>query len=182
MYDHTNNYDMSQRIGKGMIAGAWLVVLGGFTFFFNEWLEHQHNPNRVVASAVTTDGSREVFLRQNRAGHYVSTGYINGDEVEFLVDTGASDVAIPANVAERLDLPKGQPIRYQTANGTVTGYTTVIDRIELGDIVLHDVRAGITPASSSEEILLGMTFLRHLEFAQRGEMLTLRQPALAAGF
>ena len=100
--------------------------------------------------------------------------HINGRQVEFLLDTGATHVAVPASLAIDLGLTPGVPISYHTANGTVTGYTTIIDRVRLGNIELHDVRAGIMPDVSGE-ILLGMAFLKDLEFSQRGETLTLRQ-------
>lgn len=158
-----------------MIYASWLVILGLLTLYFHRWIDQQDRPNRQLASAVTVDGVREVSLQRNRVGHYVSPGFINGHQVEFLIDTGASDVAIPAPLAADLGLRRNTPIDYQTANGVVQGYTTVVERIELGDIVLHNVRAGITPATKTSEVLLGMSFLQDLEFTQRAGILTLRQ-------
>jgi aspartyl protease family protein len=62
-----------------------------------------------------------------------------------------------------------------TANGTIPVYLTTLDRIQIGKIVLYDVRASINPYMDEDEILLGMSFLRHLEFSQRDDQLILRQ-------
>ena len=84
----------SRKIGKGMIIAAWVMVLGLLTLYFGGVLERQHNPNKTVHSRVGDEGQNEVVLKRNKFGHYVTTGQVNGVPVEFLVDTGASDVAI----------------------------------------------------------------------------------------
>lgn len=165
----------SHRIGRWMIWGAWFVFLGMLTVFFNNMLEKQNNPNQYVMGSVTDSGVKEVVLTRNRNGHYLSAGFINGHAVVFLLDTGASDVAIPVDVAQRIGLQGRQPIRYQTANGTVTGLLTSLDSISVGNIELNNIRGGINPSMKDQHILLGMTFLKHLEFTQRGNQLILRQ-------
>jgi clan AA aspartic protease (TIGR02281 family) len=62
---------------------------------------------------------------------------INGEPVEFMLDTGATDVAIPADLAKRLKLEEGFGVTLSTANGLSQGYRTKIDRLQLGDIVLR---------------------------------------------
>jgi aspartyl protease family protein len=158
-----------------MIWAAWFLLIGMLTWFFNGVLEKQVNPNQNVLGSVTTEGVREVVLTRNRHGHYLSAGFINGHPVVFLLDTGASDVAIPANVAQRIGLTGSHPIRYQTANGPVTGFLTSLDSITLGNIELNNIRGGINPSMKDQHILLGMSFLKHLEFTQRGNQLILRQ-------
>lgn len=159
-----------------MIIAAWVLVIGLLALFFNNFLERERNPNRTVLSRVDSDGNTEVVLKRNRYGHYVMTGHINGEAVEFLVDTGASDVSVPGNMAMELGLKRGGPVRYQTANGTVTGFRTHIDRLELGGLVLRNVPASINPAYEDKDILLGMSVLKQLEFTQRGDTLILRIP------
>lgn len=165
----------TRRLGKGMVAAAWLLALGLLTLFFNNWLDSQRNPNQRPGIQVGQDGGHEVVLRRNRFGHYVANGYINAKEVEFLVDTGASDVAIPAGVARRLGLRPGRPVTYHTANGAVTAYRTTIDDLRLGSIQQRNVAASINPNMGGNSILLGMSFLKHLEFTQMNETLVLRQ-------
>ncbi len=164
-----------QRLGKYMIFAAWLLLLGLLTLLAQGWLERRDNPNRELAY-VDADGSAEVVLRRSRSGHYVAPGYINGEPVQFLLDTGATDVNIPAEVAERIGLEAGTPIRARTANGLITVYRTRLDTIRLGGIELHDVRASINPRMPGNTVLLGMSFMRDLELVQRGDTLTLRQP------
>lgn len=166
---------LSQRLGKGMTLVTWLLVLGLLTWLFDGWLDEARNPNQQVDSLITADGMREIVLQRNRAGHYVVTGSINGAPVEFLLDTGATEVSIPQAVAEGLGLQAGAPQSAQTANGVIVTYATLLDRIALGDIVLDDIRANINPHMGGEEVLLGMSFLKHIEFTQRGNTLTLRQ-------
>ena len=165
----------SGRIGFAMTVLAWIVVLGLLSALFGGWMEHLNNPNQQVRSEVRTDGVREVVLRQNRSGHYVATGAINGQKVTFLLDTGATSVSVPAKVAHRLGLRRGAPMRANTANGVITTYSTRLDEVRLGDIELNNVRADINPHMRSDDVLLGMSFLRQLEFTQRDRELTIRQ-------
>lgn len=159
-----------------MIWLAWLVFLGLLTWTFSAWLDHEENPNRSVVGRVTTDGLAEVRLQRNRRGHYLSAGAINGQSVTFLLDTGASDVNIPAGVAERLGLRAGAAMRARTANGSITVYSTRLDEVAIGPIRVRDVPASINPNMPGEQILLGMSVLKHLELLQRGDTLTLRAP------
>ena len=164
-----------QKIGRGMIILAWVALLVLLYFFFQSILDQQYNPNQEVTGRVEQSGVKEVLLERNRMGHYVATGAINGVSVTFLLDTGATDVAVPAAVAERLGLRGGPLVRSKTAAGTVDSYLVTLDRVALGPIAMSDVRASILPTMEGEEILLGMTFLKRLELVQRGNTLLLRQ-------
>jgi aspartyl protease family protein len=157
-----------------MIIAAWVLLLVLLTWFFNDRLDEQRNPNQQVHSAVALDGQPEIRLQRNRFGHYVATGFINGQAVEFMLDTGASDVSVPVPVAEELGLRKGQPVLYRTANGTIRAWQTVIEEIRLGELRIGPVRASINPGAQGDDILLGMSFLKQLDFSQQGNTLTLR--------
>lgn len=172
---HSADQTQTKRFGVWMVIGMWIIVLWLLTGFFSKLYEHEHNPNRNVATMVSSDGIREVVLQRNRKGHYVSSGAINGQSVTFMLDTGASDISIPARVAGRLGLKKGAPLYFNTANGTVIGYSTMLNSVSIGDITLNNVRASINPNVNDMDILLGMSFLKHVEFTQRGDTLTLRQ-------
>lgn len=170
-----NQPDPTQRIGKIMIYLAWLLLLGLLTLLFNQGLEQRNNPNRDLVSRVTTDGIREVVLQSNASGHYMAPGQINGRSVLFLVDTGASYISVPARLADYLDLERGPPLRSMTANGMITVFATVAERVAVGDIVLFDVPVTLNPRMESDVILLGMSFLKDLEVNQKQGILTLRQ-------
>ncbi len=86
-----------------------------------------------------------------------------------MLDTGASGVAIPEAVARRLGIPRGRAFQTQTAIGITTSYAANLESVSVGGIELHDIRAGITPGLHSEQVLLGMSFLKHIEFTQRGD-------------
>ncbi len=167
--------DSQRRLGVGMTIAMWIVLLGLLTLFFQDWNEQQRNPNQNPQTRTGADGVQELLLTRNRAGHYVASGSINGEAVVFMLDTGATDVAIPGPVAKRLRLKQGKAMIYQTANGPVRVYATVLDDVSLDNISLQGVRASINPAMHQQEVLLGMSFLKHLEFTQRGNTLTLRQ-------
>lgn len=158
-----------------MIGLAWILFLGLLTAWFSGWLDRQDNPNQTVTGSVDGSGQRQVVLRQNRGGHYVATGFINGSAVRFLLDTGATTVSVPSALAERLGLEQGPPARVSTANGVIITYSTRIAEVALGNIRVRDVRAHINPRMPGEDVLLGMSFLRQVEFTQRGDELTLRQ-------
>ena len=157
-----------------MQALAWVVFILLGVFYFSGLLERQYNPNQSLQTRHEA-GLREVVLQRNKYGHYVTSGEINGQPVTFMLDTGATGVAIPDGVARRLGLERGRPFATQTANGVSTSYSTTLDRVSVGGIELTDVWAGITPGLRSDQVLLGMTFLKHIEFTQRGDTLVLRQ-------
>jgi len=170
----TQPEEQQRRIGKIMVGAMWLLLLGLLTLFFNNYLDKQHNPNQSIA-AVQHDGQQEIILQRNKYGHYVASGMINQQPVVFMLDTGATDISIPQNVAQRLGLQPGRPITYQTANGPVINYATQLDTVSLGNITLYNLPASINPNVDNEDVLLGMSFLKHLEFSQKGNTLTLRQ-------
>lgn len=163
----------TSKIGQGMIYLAWLLLLVMLTMGFNHYLEQQNNPNQDV-SVDWNKGVAEVKLSQNRYGHYIANGKINNLPVTFLLDTGATLISIPEMVAQQLGLQKGLPSKSRTANGTITVYDTRLSSVSIGAIELNDIRATINPYMESEEILLGMSFMKHLEINQKNKELTLR--------
>lgn len=163
-----------KRAGRVLMFVAWGAGLFLATRFFGQWEARQENPNTVVTST-QHEGYTEVKLVGNGQGHFVANGQINGRAVEFMLDTGATDVAIPSELADSLGLKRGLPVSLSTANGRSQGYRTHLDRLQLGDIVLRDVRALVAPGLGGEQVLLGMSALKQLEFTQRSGTLLLRQ-------
>ncbi|MDV6316766.1 TIGR02281 family clan AA aspartic protease [Idiomarina sp. HP20-50] len=159
--------------GKPFMFIAWGLALAMLVWFFEDKLQQQFNPNAQVQSRID-NGRVTVMLEQNRMGHYVARGQVNGQPVTFLLDTGATLVAVPEDLAQKLGLRKGRQGMSQTANGRVITYRTEIDRLELGEIELNDVAASITPGMDGEVILLGMSALKEFELIQKGDTLTLR--------
>ncbi|MCG8429401.1 MAG: TIGR02281 family clan AA aspartic protease [Chromatiales bacterium] len=164
-----------RRLGRWMILVGWLLLLGLLTMLFQSLLDKQYNPNTTPVVLSSDEGSREIVLKRNRSGHYVATGEINGHEVVFLLDTGATSVAVPERLADKIGLQRGMPGVSRTANGNVKVWSTRIDSVSLGGIEQRNISASILPSMAGDEVLLGMSFLKHLELVQRGDQLTLRQ-------
>ncbi|AWB69118.1 TIGR02281 family clan AA aspartic protease [Saccharobesus litoralis] len=172
--DNQQPRDTTKQVGKWMYYAAWICGLLLLMQFFQGYIDQQYNPNQNPDSFSTEQGN-QVILKRNRAGHYLANGLINNEEVLFLLDTGATHVSIPEKVAQRIGLRYGPESIVNTANGQAIVYQTSIDVLELGSIRLRNLRGNINPHMQGEEILLGMSALKRLEFSQRGDTLTLRQ-------
>jgi len=168
--------DQTNKIGKLFVWLAWIMAIALLMFVFEDELYKQYNPNSQPQVSLNSSGQAEVILKQNRQGHYVTKGYINETSVTFLLDTGATQVSIPAHIADKLQLESYGSYPVQTANGKVTVYKTKIDQLSIGNIFLYNVAAHINPAMKNDEILLGMSALKQLDFQQTGKQLILREP------
>lgn len=168
--------DPTNKIGKLFVWLAWIMAIALLMFFFEDELEKQYNPNSQPQVSLNSSGQAEVILKQNRQGHYVTHGSINEATVTFLLDTGATQVSIPAHIADKLQLDSYGSYPVQTANGQVIVYKTKIDQLSIGNIFLYNVAAHINPAMKNDEILLGMSALKQLDFQQTGKQLILREP------
>jgi aspartyl protease family protein len=151
-----------------MILGAWSLLLLLLTLLFSQWLDTQNNPNSNLKVSIDEGGDVALVLKRNRAGHYVAPGRINGVAVRFLLDTGATYVAVSSSLADKAGLQRGMQAQSRTANGVVRSWLTRIDQLQLGPIEMRDVKATILPAMADDEVLLGMSFLKHLTLKQQG--------------
>ena len=117
---------------------------------------------------------QSVTLAADARGHFFSEGAINGRPLRFLVDTGATAIALPAADARRLGLDylKGERGRTNTAGGLVDVYRVRLDRVRLGDIELAGVEA-VVIERGLDIALLGMSFLNRVEMKREGQTMTL---------
>lgn len=129
----------------------------------------------VVAQA-SAGGAQESTLAADARGHFVTAGAINGRGVRFIVDTGATMVALGAGEATRigLDWRKGASGYVQTANGTARAWKVRLDSVRVGDIVVHGVDA-LVSESDMPLALLGMSFLSRMEIRNDGSTLVLKK-------
>ena len=164
---------MKISAGKVMLILAWIAGIILATQFFGGFEKRQHNPNAQPVMAQGA-GYVEVQLQPNRQNHFVLSGSINGYPVDFLLDTGATDVAVPQALASTFGLTRGAALTLNTANGQSVGYRTQIAQLKLGAIELNNVRALVAPGMQGNQVLLGMSALKQLEFTQRAGILVLR--------
>ena len=172
--DSTNS-NPARSMGLGMTVIAWVILLAMLVVYFTSEEKRQTNPNQQPNTEII-DGQQTLVLQANRQNHFVVTGKVNGSKAMLLLDTGATRVAVPEDMAQALGLVKGRPGYAQTANGQVRTYSTRIDRLEMGDIVLLNVAADINPGMNGMNgLLLGMSALSQIEFTQRDGQLFLTQ-------
>lgn len=165
-----------RRTGLGMMLLFWMLFIGAGTWWFHGYLEEQRNPNTHLVNAV--EGESSVVLERNRAGHFLATGRINGEPVEFLLDTGATYVAVSAELADRLGLESTGSAWFNTANGRVRGDLTTLDEVSLGGFAAREVRGSISPGMEGDVALLGMSFLNRFDIEIRDARMVLH-PARA---
>ena len=160
-------------LGKAMTVLGMLSFLVVLTLLFGGIERSRDFPNQDTTASVK-GASTVVRLAANRQGHYLLPGAVNGVPAQFLVDTGATQVVIPAHLASRLALDRGRPLEAKTAAGWITVYQTELSSINLAGIQLEDIPASLNPAMQGDEILLGMSALTELELSIAQETLTLR--------
>jgi aspartyl protease family protein len=109
---------------------------------------------------------------------YRTVGFINGQQVNFLVDTGATWVAMNANQARSLGINFryiGKRSTVSTANGVVPVYRVMLKKVRVGEIELTNVAAGVLEGNSPPEVLLGNSFLNRVEMQRQGQVMVLKQ-------
>jgi aspartyl protease family protein len=131
----------------------------------------QHHRSASISPA---SSRAQVVLAADTRGMFHGEGSINGLPIRFMVDTGATFVAMSAREAVRLgiDFQKGRPVMMQTANGRVMNYLVTLDRVRLGDIELSGIE-GVVGEQDMPFALLGMSFLNRLEMQRDGGSMTL---------
>lgn len=118
----------------------------------------------------------KVDIWADNRGSYHIPGSINGQVVNFLVDTGATSIAMNEMVARRLGIDfryLGQPVRASTASGVATGYAIKLAAVKVGAIEINNVEAIVLEGGFPTKVLLGMSFLRHVKFERNNNLMTL---------
>lgn len=153
------------------------VVLASSGLFARYVTDRTASPPAPATAKVATPAARSsatgrtVSIRSDRRGHFAVEGRVDGRRLNFMVDTGASVIALTASDAARLGLHPARnaftaPV--QTANGTVLAARTTLDRVEIDDISVRDVAALIMPDAALSENLLGLSFLSRLRRFEYG--------------
>ncbi|MDR3220834.1 MAG: TIGR02281 family clan AA aspartic protease [Candidatus Accumulibacter sp.] len=162
-------------VGAKTSEGVSVIAINGDTATIE--VEGKRRVLRVgqnVAEQASASGPAKVVLTADSRGHFNTTGYINGASVRFLVDTGASLIAIGASDARRIGLDPGKGVRgvVNTANGQVVVSKVKLNSVRVGDIVMNNVDASIH-SQDMPITLLGMSFLNRMEMQRSGDSMTL---------
>lgn len=161
---------MANRLLSGHLFAAvvWVCMAGAVYLAIDARLAP------TVAGGAAPDGQPgEIVIPRSRDGHYYVAGTIAGHPVTFMVDTGATVVAVSADVARRAGFPPGEPARFSTAGGVVEGETVSGLAVTAAGIRVEPLRVAVQ-SSLPAQALLGQNFLRHVDVIQSGDRMTLR--------
>lgn len=130
-------------------------------------------PVSMGASASSGRGTR-ISLTESSGGHFMTAGQINGRAVQFMVDTGATSIAMSTADAERagISYKSGQAVQISTANGTAQGFRIKLNSVRVGDVEVYDVDAVVTP-QPMPFLLLGNSFLTRFQMKRENNLMTL---------
>lgn len=133
--------------------------------------------SRHISSDYNEAAKTEIAIRRNEANQFITSASINGVRGKVLVDTGANTVAMSSEHARKigLDYKKGRPGRVGTASGTVNAYSMNLQTVIVGGIQVNTVMAFVIEGSYPETILLGMTYLNHVNMRERDGILYLQE-------
>ena len=128
-----------------------------------------------VAGASGPANNSPVSLYADQAGHFFGNLSINGASLKYVVDTGATTVALNSGDAKfaKIDYEKGERITMSTANGEVSAYLVKLNTLKIGTIILNNVEATVNEGGSPSVVLLGMTALNHLDMKRDNSIMTL---------
>jgi len=119
-------------------------------------------------------GAQRIVLTADAQGHFMPPGQINGRQVQFMVDTGATQVIMSESDAKRINLKyeQGLKVRVATANGDVVGHQIQLDSVRIGEALVYNVSAIVLPQSMAF-VLLGNSFLTRFQMQRTNDQLTL---------
>ncbi|MDB5940292.1 MAG: hypothetical protein JWP77_2656 [Polaromonas sp.] len=146
------------------IVLLWAVVMGGLYLAMHHYLK----PAQAV---VWSHG--DLLIPRARDGHFYELGQVNGQPVNFLVDTGASLVTVSAEFASKASIPAGKPTVFSTAKGPLKGAVVSEVAVSVGPMAVSSVRVGVGLEGHDENAeLLGQSFLSKFDVVlQKNQML-----------
>lgn len=132
------------------------------------------SPVSLVPGSGRAAAAREIVITAGPGGHFITGGAINGQAVSFMVDTGATVVALSQAEATRigLDLRSGQQGLSHTANGTVPVVMVTLGTVRVGEVEVANVQAAVMPAQMPH-VLLGNSFLTRFQMRRDNDVMRL---------
>lgn len=131
--------------------------------------------NSIAKSNKKNRKNKKVIIRRGGHGHFRVKGQINGKNISFLIDTGATSISISEAFANKIRLNKSKNKQYgyaNTANGRVRVYSVKLARVKIKNLELRGIRAVVLPVLNGDA-LLGMSFLKRLNMNINGNIMTL---------
>jgi aspartyl protease family protein len=168
------------RTGDSSPEGVKLVSadsVGAVLEYQGRTLERRLD-GRVHAAAESPKGHDDVLIFRDRRGMFKTVGSINGLPVRFLVDTGASSVAMNSAQARRLGIDfrvEGEPTYVSTASDVIQAFQLKLDVVKVGSIQVRNVTAVVVDGAQPAEVLLGMSFLGRVAMINESDKLILRR-------
>ncbi len=128
-----------------------------------------------IGGSAGAGGGNKITLPMGSGGHFMANGMINGRAIQFMVDTGATTIALGVNDAQRMgiDYQKGQPVRMNTANGVAQGWRVVLRSVRVGDVEVYGVEAVVGP--NMPFALLGNSFLSRFSMNRTSDVMVLER-------
>jgi aspartyl protease family protein len=167
-----------------VLAVVTLVVAGLVPRYFDRMAGHAAPPAPAVVKTVApapaySGGPRTVVIERDGRGHFAIDGVVDGRRIGFMVDTGASVIALTERDAGRLGYHPGlrdYVAEVRTANGSVRAAPVKLDMVEVGGVMVRNVDAIVMPEEALSENLLGLSFLSRLRrFEYRDGRLVLEE-------
>ncbi len=133
--------------------------------------------SQIATSYKKPDPGKELVVWKDLNNMFQLHGSINGSSVKFLIDTGASSIALSSREAKKIGLKykKGARMQASTASGIAAGYLINLDRVKVGHILVYNVEAMVLEGSFPTEVLLGQTFLERVHMTRNGDKMILRK-------
>jgi aspartyl protease family protein len=133
-------------------------------------------PASVGEQAGSKSSGSKIVLSAGDGGHFLAQGSINGKAVQFMVDTGATTVAMGSAEAKRMgiDYTSGKPVRMNTANGQTMGYLLTLNTVRIGDVEVQNVEA-IVSQQAMPYVLLGNSFLTRFSMRRDNDQMVLER-------
>jgi aspartyl protease family protein len=139
-------------------------------------VERSYSLSREYSNGFAEPQKKQLSIAKGVGGHYWVAGSVNGQSTQFLVDTGATSIALNDAHARRLGIDyrvTGTPLQVSTASGTARGWRVTLDRVKVGELEVLGVDAVVLEGSSPTEALLGMSFLGRVGWKVEQDVLVL---------
>ena len=165
---------------------AFILLMAAGALGAARYMDHQAKSggnamamaSRPAAAPASSANYRTVTLNSDGRGHFQVDARVDGRSIAFLVDTGASVIALRESAAARLGIHpsvRDYTARASTANGVVKAAPVVLNRVEVNGITVRDVQAFVMPDEGLGTNLLGMSFLSRVKWSHDRGRLVLEQ-------